>query len=153
MDEYEEAAAVIRANGERAHFVGPRDPSLVTAAEAAVGRPFPPVYRRFVSELGAGSFDSFEVYGVIDADFEDSSVPDGIWVTLSERADGMLPEHLLVVGDVGDGSLYCLDLDEGEEPPVVVFEPGADAPPVERVADDFGSFLLEGVETAAPQRA
>jgi hypothetical protein len=33
------------------------------------------------------------------------------------------PQNLLVIGEVGDGSLYCLDLDQGEEPPVGVCEP------------------------------
>jgi len=77
-------------------------------------------------------------------EFESSSVPDGIWYTLAERADGM-PDNLLVGGDGGDGALYVLDLDAGDEPPVRVYEPGSDEPPTERVADDFGSFLLDGV--------
>src|SRR5262249_46923832 len=95
IDAYEEAAQIIRSNPDKGRFIGPRDASVVEAAEAAIGRPFPSTYRRFVSELGAGNFGPFEVFGVIDADFEDSSVPDGIWYTLTEREDGM-PENLVV---------------------------------------------------------
>jgi hypothetical protein len=151
MGEYEEAASIIRANEQLADFVGPRDPSVVEAAEAAIGRPLPPTYRRFVSEFGAGNIGSFEVLGVTKAEFQNASVPNGIWYTLSEREDGM-PDNLLVVGEAGDGSLYALDLDEGDDPPVVVYEPGSGEPPGERIAGDFGSFLLDGVRRVSGDR-
>jgi hypothetical protein len=142
----EEALRLIRANPTRAAFAGPRDPALLAAAEAALGRPLPASYRRFVEELGAGSLGSFEVYGVIDDDFEDSSVPDAIWFTLSEREAG-LPGGLVVVGESGDGALVCLDLDDGAaEPPVVL----ASAAWEERLAlaPNFGAYLLDGVRRA-----
>jgi hypothetical protein len=147
MNQYEEAAAVIDAHPELATFAGPRDAAVIEAAEHAIGRSFPTTYRRFVGEFGAGNFGSFEILGVLDANFEDSAVPDGIWYTLSERRDGGLPDNLLVVGEVGDGSLYCLDLDEGEDPAIVVCEPGEGGSVQERVSGDFGEFLLEGVKS------
>jgi hypothetical protein len=149
LSEYESAAAAIRANLSLADFVGPRDAALVQAAEEALGRQLPPTYTRFLREFGAGNFGPFEVYGVIDDDFEDSSVPDGIWFTLTEREESGLPEHLAVVGEAGDGALYCLDLGRSEpEAPVVLFEPGAAAEDQPDAIEfpDFGSFLLEGVD-------
>jgi hypothetical protein len=153
MQDYEAALELIRANPSLASFVGPRDPALVDAAEQALGLRFPPTYRRFLEDFGAGSFGSFEVLGVIDDDFEESTVPDGIWYTLSERESG-LPDDLAVVGEVGDGTLYGLRIDgNGGEAPVVLHEPGADDAPDEVAFEDFGAYLRYGVERAAGRRA
>jgi SMI1-KNR4 cell-wall len=151
MQDYEAAREVIRSNPSRAKFVGPRDPELVDKAEQALGLRFPPTYRRFLEELGAGNIGPFEVLGVIDDDFEESMVPDGIWYTLTERETG-LPDDLAIVGEVGDGSLYALRLDgSGGEAPVVLFEPGADDAPEEVAYEDFGAFLRAGVERVAAE--
>src|SRR5438105_11846156 len=83
------ALEAIRGAGDRAHFVGPRSKALVDAAERALGLRFPPRYRRFAELLGAGSVGGFEVYGVVNDNFERARVPDGIWATLEERRNGL----------------------------------------------------------------
>jgi hypothetical protein len=147
MQELTEGLAIIEANPRRAHFAGPREAALVSAAETAIGAVFPPTYREFVQRLGAGNFGSFEVYGVIDADFESGPIPNGIWLTLDERRVSKLPANLLVIASTGDGAYYCLELRGGREGPVVIYQPGL--PPeeqlLERVADDFGQFFLAEV--------
>lgn len=145
--DYEEAVALMRRYPDRMGFVGPRAESLVAAAEAALGVTFPPTYRRFLREHGAGGFGAEEVYGVVHDDFEDSAVPDGVWFTLTERRDGDLPPTLVVVYAEGTGELFCLDLegaDAGDEAPVVTHESGAGPiQPKETVAEDFGALLLD----------
>ena len=143
MADYEKAKAIIEANSDNADFVGPRSEALVRAAEAALGVTFPPTYRRFVLEYGAGNFGSAEFYGVIHNNFPKSSVPDGIWHTLTDRQGAGLPHELIVVGDTGSGELYCLDL--SREGAVVIVDPGADASVREPAAPDFGTFFLEQV--------
>lgn len=146
MADLETALWLIRSRPNLAGFVGERDETLVATAEAALGRPFPPTYRRFVKELGAGGFGSFEFYGVIDDDFEHSAVPNGVWGTLQARRYG-LPEELILVADAGYGGIeYALDTaeqDEEGECPVVTWT--ARGTPREVVAADFGEFLLGNV--------
>jgi hypothetical protein len=159
MEDYEAAAALIKAHPEEADFAGPREPSVVEAAERALGVTFPPSYRRFLLEYGAGGFGSMEIFGVIDDNFETGPVPDGIWLTLSERQEAPpLPDDLVVVSYVGDGTLECLHVGAGAvEAPVVFFEPGLRAEeqqPYDVEAEDFGRFLLKGVrQVLARQRA
>ncbi len=74
MAELEQALDAVR-ESDRARFVGPRGPGLVLAAEEALGVTLPPTYRRFVTELGAGSVGGREFYGAIDENFVDSSIP------------------------------------------------------------------------------
>jgi hypothetical protein len=152
LKDYEMATVIMAEYPDLADFVGPRPETLILAAEKMLEVSFPPIYRRFLSEFGAGNFGPFEIYGVIHSDFWQSGVPDSIWYTLTERRDAGIPNRLVVIGGVGDGSLFCLDLDamnnEGESP-VVMIEPGlnpAHGRQWETVASDFGSFLLEEVQ-------
>jgi hypothetical protein len=146
MADLETALALIRSRPDLAGFVGERDEALVGRAEAALERPFPPTYRRFIREFGAGGFGSFECYGVIDDDFEHSTVPNGIWSTLQARRYG-LPTELILVATAGYNGLdYALDTseqDERSESPVVTWT--ARGTPREVVAGDFGQFLLDNI--------
>jgi antitoxin YobK len=150
MAELEQALEAAGAS-DLADFIGPRDRGLVTAAEAALGVSLPPTYRRFIAELGAGSFGRSEFYGAIDENFDTSSVPDAIWLTLDERRGFGLPRHLVIVGDTGMGGFYVLDTartDADDECPVAVWVGGQsrDSETLEVVAPDFGSFFWSAVQ-------
>jgi hypothetical protein len=143
------ALRLVESNCSRGFFAGPRDPALIAAAESALGGKFPPSYREFLKTLGAGNFGSAEFYGVIDDNFEDSEVPNGIWLTLRERVDSKLPHALVVVGSTGDSAYYCLELSDIGETSVVVYYPGLPAQKQakpEIIAPDFGSFFLQQVQ-------
>ncbi len=149
--EYERAVALMSEHGDMQDFVGPRPQQLVDAAENRLGLHFPPSYRRFLVEHGAGSFGSSEIYGVIDENFDQSSVPNGVWYTLSERKEWSLPLAMVVIFNDGNGDLFCLDCaatrPDGEAP-VVRYQPGvaAGVQRPELIARDFGSFVLDLVQ-------
>lgn len=149
--EYERAVALMSERADMQDFVGPRLEQLIDSAENRLGLHFPPSYRRFLLEYGAGSFGSSEVYGVIDANFDHSSVPNGVWYTLSERRESSLPLAMFVIFNDGSGELFCLDCaatQAGGEAPVVRFQPGvaAGVQSRESIAADFGCFLLDLVQ-------
>lgn len=77
--------------------------------------------------MGAGSIGAFEVYGIVNAEFEESSVPNGIWLTLNERRENGMPANLVVVGSTGDGNYYCIEQNERSESPVIIFKTGGPA--------------------------
>ena len=146
----ESALELIEANPDECHFVGGRDDRLVVLAEEALGLRFPPSYRLFVLRLGAGNVGAEEIYGLIDENFVDSSVPDGIWLTLRERQDSGLPTHMIVVYSDGMGGYFVLDTNQigaDGECPVVVWHPGRSevGDDLEVIAEDFGAFFLETV--------
>jgi antitoxin YobK len=148
---YQEAIDLMEQNEEECDFIGERTDELINKAENALGIRFSKIYRNFVKKYGAGSFGSQEVYGVIDDDFENSSVPDAIWFTLTEREDSNLPNHLLVVYDTGMSELFCLDFkkfNEYGEPIVISFFQGIDLDKqyFTVIANDFGDFLLDLVK-------
>jgi hypothetical protein len=145
MSDYERAAALIAESKDDADFAGPRPPELIQAAEEALGVQFPPTYRRFV-EYGAGNIGSTEIYGVIDFDFEASSIPDAVWHNLILRREG-LGHGLLSFYAVGDGQEFCLDTtrvaSDGEMPVVGVHFGGDHR---QEIATDFGSAFLTLVQ-------
>lgn len=152
-DDLEHGLRLVAQHPERARFVGRRDPQLVASAEAAIGLRFPPSYKRFVTELGAGSIAGEEFYGVIGDDWV-ASPPDAVGLTLKDHENGDLPRRYITIGDTDEGERYALDTaestDDGEYP-VYIVTPGvdpADAGPPERVADDFGAFFRERISAA-----
>jgi hypothetical protein len=148
LDEYEKAVHLMNDHPELQGFVGERSETLVQAAEKTLGLKFPPSYRRFVLEFGAGNFGAFEVYGVIHSNFESSSVPDAVWCTLDERKSGDLPPDLVVIHHDGFGGYHCIDCKKSpEEGPIVTYYPGYQRSRQSReiIANDFGAFFLEFV--------
>ena len=151
IDNYSKAIKVINANKESSFFAGSNSEVLVSKAEKALGIMFSSQYRKFVLDYGAGSIGAEEIYGIVDEDFENSSIPNGIWFTLTERQEIEIPENLLVICDRGNDEFFCLDFNKKNkdgEPPVVVFVPGVENEhqTYEIIAEDFGSYLLQVVE-------
>ena len=72
---------------EAAHgdFEEAKPETLIAAAERALEIKFPPSYRKFLLTFGCVDINGSEIYGVIDDNFENSAVPNGIWLTLNER--------------------------------------------------------------------
>jgi hypothetical protein len=144
--DYERAVALMAIRPDLSDFDGPKDEDLIVAAEQALGLTFSHDYRRFLAAFGAGSFGGTEIYGVIDADFVNSSVPDAIWNTITLREDS-LPPNVVAFHATGDGEELCLVCDSREGGPVIAFLPGADEDgDPEVVAEDFGGWLLTMVE-------
>ncbi|WLR44458.1 SMI1/KNR4 family protein (plasmid) [Bacillus carboniphilus] len=148
MNSYKKAKKIILNDEDLSDFVGSRSEELIEKAEKVLNISITGSYRDFLLSFGAGNYGSQEIYGVIDDDFENSSVPDAIWYTLSERKECNLPENLLVIYDTGSGDLFCLDFDKKNlenEPEVISFVPGVDLnkQKYEVIAPTFGQFLLE----------
>lgn len=148
---YQEAKNIILKNEELHDFVGGRSQRLILNAERKLNLIFSPFYLDFLQTFGAGSFGAEEIYGIINDDFENSSVPDAIWYTLTERQESNLPKSLLVLYDSGIGDLFCFDfrdLNDDKEPRIVTFIPGVELKyqNYEVIADNFGDFLLDLVK-------
>jgi hypothetical protein len=155
VEDFRTALGLIEANPDACDFVGERAANVVRAAEEALGLRFPPAYREFLLRLGAGNVGSEEIYGVIDENFIDSSVPDGIWMTLRGRREWDLPHAFVVIYFDGGTSYYALDtsrFDETGECPVIAWTPGLsqEGDRLEEISHDFGSFLLEIGSLPAP---
>jgi hypothetical protein len=148
MQAMETALQLVKKNANAGRFAGPRNPELITAAESALGVQFPPTYRRFLLELGAGDIAGEEFYGIVGPNFDHGRVPNGIWLTLNERRNG-LPKPLVIVSSSGDGIWYAVDSlvanATGESP--VVALPLPQSTPTQ-IASDFGDFFLSTISKA-----
>ena len=83
MEKYLSAVRLINNSGE-GDFAGPKPDALIEKAEGALNLKFPPTYRRFLKEFG-DDVGGEEFYGIISDEFENSTIPNGIWLTLIER--------------------------------------------------------------------
>jgi hypothetical protein len=153
MSQLEQALHLIHVNEDHGYVLGRREEALIEAAEKALGLSLPPTYRRFVAELGCAGISGAEFYGLTNDNFVTASVPNGIWLTLKLRKANVLPKSLIVVSDTGDGGYYAIDTsfrDTQDENPIVLWYPGLSKPEIspEKVADDFGTFILRQVTEA-----
>lgn len=129
----------------------PASEELINKAENRLELLFPPTYKTFVLEYGYGSFGSLEIYGLIDDDFDNSGIPDVVWLHTQNKSDEQYPSFLLQIADVGDGFYYYLDSskpDANGEYPVVIWGHGLKPEQAEVVYEDFGAFLLDQVKQA-----
>src|SRR5699024_7377536 len=150
LETYQKAKQIILEE-DIADFVGGCTDDLIRLAEEKIGLRFAGLYLDYLKTFGAGNFGSQEIYRIIHDDFENSSVPDAIWYTLTERREINLPNNLLIIYDTGSDELFCLDynqLAENGEPKIVSFVPGAEleSQTYEIIANDFGDFVLDLVE-------
>ncbi|MBM7706500.1 hypothetical protein JOD03_001403 [Chryseomicrobium aureum] len=148
---YIKAKELIFENEDLADFSGERPINFIEKAERVIGLKFPSLYSGFLKEFGYLGFGAQEVYGIINDDFVNSSIPDGIWYTLQLREDVNLPSNFLAICYDGMEEVYCLDfnnVDKNGEPKVVAIDMGYDLEhqKIQIVAEDFGDFLLELVE-------
>jgi len=145
IQDLDKAIELIAKNGG-GDFEGEKDPSLVEKSEKMLGLKFPPTYKKFLHTLGCGDIEGLEFFGIINDDFENSSVPDAIWLTLDERKKG-LPNNFILVYAAGDGTYCAIDtsqVNSNNENPVIAYTPDGST---KTIADDYGSFLLSELKT------
>lgn len=149
MSDLERFFELVEANEADADFEGKQSSELIEKAEEVLGLRFPRTYRAFLERYGCGDIAGFEIYGILHENFNNSGIPDAVWLTLDERRSSNLPENLILVSDVGDGSYYAIDCglrnNEGDCP-VVVWTPSGTQ--TEQVYGDFGEFARSRLENA-----
>jgi antitoxin YobK len=63
MKAYEEAVFLMKTKPDALYFEGNSSDKLIEDAEQRLNVRFPPTYKRFLTEYGAGSFGGSEFYG------------------------------------------------------------------------------------------
>lgn len=148
MKDYLSAVDLINNSGD-GDFEEPKPEWLIEKAEKALNLKFPPTYRRFLKELGCGDIAGEEFYGIIDDNFTESGVPNGIWYTLVYRKKYGLSHEFIIINSLGDGTEFALDTsrigDNGEYPVVWL---SLDGQIIEDVAEDFGKFFYDEIKEA-----
>ncbi|AKG36651.1 SMI1/KNR4 family protein [Paenibacillus durus] len=152
VQDYKNAVDLIEQHPGLGDFIGNSTEELIGKAEKKLGLVFPPLYRNFLLDYGAGNFGAEEVYGVIKDDFEHSGIPDAVWFTLKQREEVNLPCNLVIIYHTGGEEMFCLNIektDKFKEVPIVSYSIGVEPENqiYEIVASDFGEFLLQRVRT------
>lgn len=131
---------------------GERTSDVVAKAEELFGLKFSKQNFEFFKRLGYLSFFGNEFYGILSDDFSNDGdyVGCAIEATLHDREKFNLPKEWLTLYFFDDGYYGYLDysqLNEDKEPPVVIaIYDGTKYVITEKIAEDFGDFLLQLVE-------
>lgn len=121
---------------------------LIEEAENALNLSFPDDYRQFLLDYGTGDVGIDSIFGVVNDDFDNSSSPDVVWVTLQERKAAKLRNDLIIIYDDAEGGYYVLDysrLNANHEPKVVLYIPGhpENEQPYTLIANDFSDLFYK----------
>lgn len=132
---------------EELDFTGQVSAEWINKGEELLGIKFPKSYRFFLENWGEVNFDGKEYYGVFREDFENSGIPDVVWVNLNERKSDF-PNNLIVFKQNNGVEYYCFDVsktDEDGECPIVIWDNINKE--IEQTLDmTFAEFLLEDLE-------
>jgi hypothetical protein len=153
MDAFEEAATIMKSRPDLIEFHGGCSLQLIASAEKKLEVKFPPSYVKFLKEYGVGSFDGSEFLGIVkneQGQLMEDGVLNVVGNTLSARKDYDLPHNLVVIYELGDGAVYCLDTSKEGDSPVVVYWSTfpKEAQTFEVEAENFANFFLEKVQNA-----
>jgi len=129
---------------------GGRSNEVITKAEELFGIKFSKQNYEFYKRLGYLSFFGNEFFGICKDDFSGEHAGCAIEATLQDRKCLNLPSKWLTLYFFDDGYYGYLDysqLNEDGEPPVIMaINNGKEYVKVDKVAEDFGDFLLDLVE-------
>jgi antitoxin YobK len=145
---YLQAIRLISSNSALADFEGVTSENIIKEAESALGFSFPLLFRKFISQFGAGSFGSFDIFGIIGQNIHAVGLPNGVWLTLDERLTGNLPRNFFLFSAVGNGEYFALNTSASENGHVYAIRTSRDVAyvSIEKISEDFGSFLLEQIQ-------
>lgn len=154
MSSYEKAKKIIYENEDLIDSIPNISYELIEKAEKYLDIKFPNTFKQYLKDFGALTFGATEIYGVIDEDFINSSVPDAIWYTMKERKDFNLPKQFIGIYSLGEGTVFFLDTSKmkNNECPVVsmhtpnFLEDEFTEDVLTMEYDNFGDFLLEAIE-------
>lgn len=129
---------------------GERTNKVIAMAEELLGFKFSRQNYEFFKRLGYLSFIGNEFFGICKDDFTGEHAGCAIEATLQDREKYGLPLKWLTLYFFDDGYYGYLDYgqlnEEGEPPVIMAIFNGKEYVKVERVAEDFGDFLLTHVE-------
>ena len=155
-----EAFALMEKNfsEEQIYNAGPKDQKLINSLEIILKIKFPVSYKEFIEKIGMGGPDSLLISG-IRTNMEQELASTGLgWSVLNDRENFNIPNHIIILDEIGDGSSYALDLSQmnaENECPVVIWPLNGyeDTPVLEVVAKDFGEFFLNMVKEEIAMKA
>lgn len=124
--------------------------NLIYKAEKKLNLKITGIYRDFLRKYGFLSFGSEEIYGIVDDNFEKSSIPDAIWYTIKQRKEANIPNSLLIIYHTGGDEVFCLNfnnINNQGDPNIISYIPGVqiEIKNCEIIYEDFGTFLLDRV--------
>jgi hypothetical protein len=129
---------------------GGKPQHIIDQAETLLNIRFSTQTHEYFRYLGFLEFFGHEFYGIVKDDFSGTHAGCAIEATLQDRKELDLPIKWLTLYFFDDGYYGYLDysqLNEDGEPPVIMaVYNGKEYINIEKVAEDFGDFLLKSVQ-------
>lgn len=134
---------LIQEKRDASYFFGTVNDTTIKKAEEKLDLTFPKEYRVFLEEYGCGNIGPIEILG-LGPNVE--SVPNVEWVVKNLREKRGLPNYLIPVENIGDGSYAVVSSANSSEHGVmegVVLQWISRENDPKKIANNFGEYLHE----------
>lgn len=134
---------LIQEKRDASYFFGTVDDTTIKNAEEKLDLTFPKEYREFLKEYGCGNIGPIEIFG-LGPNVE--SVPNVEWVIKNLRETRDLPNYLIPVENIGDGSYAVVSSANSSEHGVmegIVLQWNSRVNDPKKIANNFGEYLQE----------
>jgi hypothetical protein len=142
----DEAYSLVKKTGKKVYEMGIISTDEIENFSSMFDFALPASYTEFLKRYGSLSALGLEFYGLFPDDLYAEEIPNSYWVTKDLRENNSLPESLVVVEDLGDGTYACLALSESKngEAPVVEWDMGQPSYAIDKLevlSTSFGSYV------------
>ena len=86
---YQKLKKELKRLGKRARYVGGKSEAFICAAEKKLGVCFPPDYRQFLADFGAGKFADTEIFGLLGTGGQENGLCPAIQHWENKRRRGL----------------------------------------------------------------
>ncbi|WP_018933246.1 SMI1/KNR4 family protein [Gracilibacillus lacisalsi] len=134
---------LIQEKRDASYFFGTVDDATIKKAEEKLDLKFPKEYREFLGEYGCGNIGPIEIFGLGPSV---ESVPNVEWVIKNLRETRDLPNYLIPVENIGDGSYAVLSSASSSKHGVmegIVLQWNSRVNDPQKIANNFGEYLQE----------
>ncbi len=148
LSDYRSAIEKLRDNGVKIDYQMPASDDLIRALEERLGVDLPISYKAMLSEFGILGFGGNDFYGLGRTGLDGKNAPSVVFTTERSRKEGEISDTMVRIKASGYGPCFVIDCAQSTSPgeaAIYELDERGLSYGSERVADSFGTFLLEDV--------
>jgi SMI1-KNR4 cell-wall len=147
--DYEKAISLLAENGLKPIEVRRPSQHDIQRVEQRLGVTLPESYLRMLLDFGLLQVRSISISGLGNSGLEGTTASSVVFATENDRSNKLISKSMITIAFAGYGPFFVIDcsqLNENREAPVYEVPAGGISYGKDKVAEDFGSFLLKEVE-------
>jgi SMI1-KNR4 cell-wall len=149
VGDYEKAISLLAKNDLKPIEVRRPSQHDIQRLEQRLGITLPESYMRMLLDFGLLQVRSISISGVGNSGLEGTTASSVVFATENDRSNGLISKFMITIAFAGYGPFFVIDcsqLAENRTAPIYEIPAGGISYGKDKIAEDFGNFLLKEVE-------